>query len=322
MAVPGRARLDRVFSQFPMTKENVMNDRRRFIKNSLCASLPLALASYPLFARAGTADVRLGVVAQRSFQVTESRWGELARYLTRAIGAGVEIVPVEIARAYSAVVDKKVDLFLANPNQTVILKHKQNARLLASMVGKDGPMFGGVILAKKGGKIQRVEDLRANLVAALGRQSAGGYLFQAHHTARKGLRPRRDYGIQLALNQDEAVHFLQQGKASAAFIRSGILETMEHEGKIAIDDFIVLDERKDANFPLRHTTELYPEHFMLALPHFDTFLAENVKKALIRLSPAEPAAHSAAIKGFVEPISTASLEAVMRALQAPPFEKA
>lgn len=297
-----------------------MIDRRRFVVASMSGTFAWGLnAAFPAYA--GEERIRLGITAQRGIKLTENRWQELAVYLGRSLHRAVEIVPVEITRAYGVAADKAVDLFLANPNQTLMLKYKQNARLLASVVGKHGPNFSGVIVARKESGIARVEDLKAKLIAALGRQSAGGYLFQAHHTARKGMRARQDYGVQFSVNQDEAIENLQNGKVSAAFVRSGILETMVEEGRIRMDDFVVIDERKDAGFPLRHTTALYPEHFMIALPHLDNAIADAAKKAVLRLTAGEAALQSAGIKGFIEPLSTAALENIMRELKAPPFEK-
>ncbi|MBI3284543.1 MAG: phosphate/phosphite/phosphonate ABC transporter substrate-binding protein [Burkholderiales bacterium] len=273
-------------------------------------------------APAANGRIRLGVTAQRGIRQTENRWQELAHYLGRSLGREVEAVAVEIAHVYGAAADKTVDLFLANPNQTLMLKHKQDARLLASVVGRHGPSFGGVIVAKKDSGVARVQDLKARLVAGLGRQSAGGYLFQAHHTAQQGLRARRDYGMQFCMSQDEAMQALQQGKTSAAFVRSGILESMADEGKIRLADFVVIDERKDAGFPLLHSTVLYPEHYLIALPHLDQALADGAKKAVLQLAPDQAAVQAAGIKGFIAPLNTASLEAIMKEMKAPPFEHA
>ncbi|MFZ6656734.1 phosphate/phosphite/phosphonate ABC transporter substrate-binding protein [Undibacterium sp. TJN19] len=269
---------------------------------------------------ASAESFKLGVNAPRSVQETQAQWQELGKYLSKATGKQIDIVPLEVSKVFGDASAKKVDFVLANPNQTLMLKVKLNAFLLASLNGKQGSVFGGVVVAKKGGSISKIEDLKGKPVSALGIQSAGGYLFQVYHLSQKGMQIKRDYGVFTTTSQDDSILAVQSGKSSAAFVRTGILENMAKEGKIKLDDFIILDERKDAKFPYLLTTELYPEYFVVALPHVSKDVAAEIKTALIKMTASETAAQTAGIKGFIEPLSTTALENAMRAVKAPPFE--
>ncbi|PXX43165.1 phosphate/phosphite/phosphonate ABC transporter substrate-binding protein [Undibacterium pigrum] len=263
---------------------------------------------------------KLGVNAPRSTQETLNQWQDLGKYLSKTTGKEVEIVPMEVSKVFGDASAKKVDFILANPNQTLMLKVKLGATLLASLNGKQGSVFGGVVVVKKGGSISKIEDLKGKPISALGIQSAGGYLFQVYHFSQKGMQPRRDYGLFTTTSQDDSILAVQSGKSSAAFVRTGILENMAKEGKIKLDDFTILDERKDSKFPFLLTTELYPEYFVIALPHANKDVAAEIKTALLKMPASDPAAQTAGIKGFIEPLSTATLENAMRAVKAPPFE--
>ncbi|MFZ6863504.1 phosphate/phosphite/phosphonate ABC transporter substrate-binding protein [Undibacterium sp. Ji67W] len=298
-----------------------MKDRRSFILNSLCAASGMILSTAGKNTWAENNIVRFGITSQRPATITRERWAEIGNYLSTSLNCKVEIVPIPISHVYRHVAENSVDFVLANPNETMLLKYKQNAKILASLNGMQGPLFGGVIVVKKSSEIKKIEELNQKSVVALGQQSAGGYLFQIHLMAEKGLYPHRQYGVVMADTQDEALHILESGKVSAAFIRTGVLESMAREGKIQPDEYVVLAERKDTTFQLRHSTELYPEHYVLVMPHVSKEATANFKTALLKLAPSDAAAQKANIKGFIEPLSIASLENVMRPLKVAPFEQ-
>ena len=298
-----------------------MKDRRGFIINSLYAASGIILSTFGKNTYAQNNAIRFGVTSQRPATITKQRWDELGNYLSASMNCKVDIVPIPIAHVYRDILESSIDFVLANPNETLLLKYKQHAKIIASLNGQQGPFFGGVIVVKKGSGIKKIEDLNQKAVVALGQQSAGGYLFQVHLMAEKGLYPHRQYGVVMAETQDEALSILNAGKVSAAFIRTGMLEGMAKEGKIQADEYVVLAERKDATFQLQHSTALYPEHYVLALPQVSKELETNFKNALLKLSPSDVAAQKANIKGFIEPLSIATLENVMKPLKIAPFEQ-
>jgi len=113
--------------------------------------------------------------------------------------------------------------------------------------------------------------------------------------------------------QDDLVMMVQRGLLDAAFIRTGVLESMEKEGRIKIDDFVIVDQRHDDNFSLLHTTPLYPEWYVSAMPNVDTAVVQKMKTALLKLAPAMPAAKTANINGFVAALPLDTMKAVVNA---------
>ncbi|TPW17529.1 MAG: PAS domain S-box, partial [Halothiobacillaceae bacterium] len=118
--------------------------------------------------------------------------------------------------------------------------------------------------------------------------------------------------------QDDIPLAVKSGVVDVGFVRTGLLESMQKEGKISIDDFIIIDEKKDV-LPLVHSTDLYPEWFLMASKKASDEVAAKIKTAVLALKPGDAAAKSAAIDGFVEPISLENLKTALKALKVAPY---
>ena len=154
------------------------------------------------------------------------------------------------------------------------------------------------------------------------RQAAGAYIFQTYHLQQKGIDPHKDFAsMKEGKKQDDLVMAVQAGNIDAAFIRTGILEAMEKEGKIKMGDFVVVDQNTTDGFPLAHTTALYPEWYLSSLKGTDTGKAEKVKMAALKLKSSDKAAKNAKIMGFVEPVSMDGMTDALKALKIQPFDK-
>jgi ABC-type phosphate/phosphonate transport system substrate-binding protein len=185
-----------------------------------------------------------------------------------------------------------------------------------------GPYFAGLIITKKGSGITKASDLRGKKVRGLSKASAGGYIFQAYHLLQQGIDVHKDCDFQQVHKQDDVVMLVQKGLVDAGFVRTGTLEAMEKEGKIRLEDFEVVAPRSDGNFPFPHTTALYPDWYITAMPDMDAALAAQVKAALLKLGPASEAVKAAQIRGFVEPLPIEPMKAAMRALKVLPESQA
>jgi ABC-type phosphate/phosphonate transport system substrate-binding protein len=154
------------------------------------------------------------------------------------------------------------------------------------------------------------------------RSAAGAYTFQTYHLMQKGINPHKDFAsFKEGKKQDDLVLAVKAGIIDAAFVRSGLLEAMQKEGKIKLNDFVVVDQRTGDGLPLLHTTELYPEWYLSALKGTDSALTTKVKDAALSLKPQDPAAHYAKIKGFVQPVSMDSMKAALKALKIKPYDQ-
>lgn len=275
----------------------------------------LALAAVP-----ASAEIKVGVNAPRGELDAMALWGEMGKYLTGKVGDAVIIVPLKVADLVNATAQGQVDMVIANPIQGAVISEKNGAVPLLTLNNASGSQFAGVIIADKDSGIKTAEGLKGKKIMALDKSSAGAYIFQVYHLVKKGLDPRKDASMVEAKKQDDAPLAVKAGLADAAFVRTGILESMQKEGKLTLDEFVIIDERKDPGFAFVHSTELYPEWMLLATPKASDDAKTKVKAALLAVTPDTAMAKAAGIKGFVEPIPLDALKDALRTLKAPPFD--
>ena len=266
-------------------------------------------------------EIKVGVLAPRGELKANARWQEFAQYLSSQMGQAVVIVPLPPARVASTADSGKIDFLLSHSPHTVYVEEKLGAKVLATLNTKAGPRFGGVIVTKKGSGITSADDLRGKNVMSLKfKAAAGAYIFQTFHLTQKGIDPHKDFAsIREGKKQDDLVLAVKNGLIDAAFIRTGLLENMQREGKIKIDEFEIVDKRTDEGFTLLHTTALYPEWCLSALPSVSSDDAAKMADAVFGMKPDMPAATKARIKGFVKPIPMDGIKQALKTLHIAPF---
>jgi ABC-type phosphate/phosphonate transport system substrate-binding protein len=283
---------------------------------SLLGSIVSFVLLLPLNPSVVHAEIHFGVNAPRGVNEALTTWGELGKYLSAEVGQPVKIVPLKVMDLVADVVLQDIRFVMVNPVQMVHLQDIFHATPLVSLNSPLGPRFAGVIIAKKGSGITHAEALKGKRVVALGRTAAAAYMLQAYHLLKRGIDVHKDFAsFQPAQKQDDLAMLVQKGVADAAFVRSGLLEEMEKEGKLKVADFEIIDQKRGDDFAPVHTTVLYPEWYVAATAKTDAALAQRVKAALLRLTSTTEAARVARINGFVEPLALDEWKALVAALR-------
>ncbi len=288
----------------------------------LFISAGLVSSFMPTYIPTAEASIDIGVMAPQGPLKAMKRWIEYGRYLSEKLGEEVRITPLSPPNMIPVARVGSVDFTLANPTMAVILQESYGAKPLATLKKNTGSFFAGVIIAKKGKGITKAEHLRGKKVMALKfRRAAGAYTFQTYYLQQKGIDPHKDFAsFTEGKRQDHLVLAVGNGDIDAAFIRSGLLENMAKEGKIKLEDYVVIDQRKDS-LPLLHTTQLYPDWYLSAMKGTDPALAKRVKTATLEIQAESKAAKRANIKGFVEPVSMNSMKTALKALKIKPYNQ-
>ncbi|VAW68657.1 hypothetical protein MNBD_GAMMA09-2069 [hydrothermal vent metagenome] len=268
-----------------------------------------------------SADINLGVLAPRGELKAKKRWNDFASYLTEKTDQKVNMIALSPRNVIDAVENSQVDILLINPVLTAKIEKLHGANLLATLNKNSGSVFAGVIVAKKGSGIKTAEDLKNKKVMSLKfRVAAGAYTFQAYHLYKQGINPHKDFAsMRASKKQDDLVLAVKAGMIDAAFVRSGILESMQKEGKIKISDFVVIDQHASDELKPVHTTQHYPEWYLFSLNSVDSSIAEKIKAAALAIKADDAVAKKAKIKGFVEPISLDGMKSALTALKISPF---
>lgn len=264
--------------------------------------------------------IKLAINAPRG-SVETAKWTALVKQLSAKVGKDILIMSYPPAKIGDAVANGEVDFALVNPVSAVIVNVKYNARPLVTMKAQGTPYFAGVIIASQRSGITKIADLKGKKV--MGYQigtSAGGYVFQAYHLLQKGINPQKDFALfKEARRQDEIPLEVELGLMDAGLVRSGVLESMAKEGLIDLSKIVVLDQKRD-ELPQLHSTDLYPEWFLMAGENTDAELADKLKAAALSVKAKDPAAKEAGIDGFVEAISLDGLKKALKALKLAPYE--
>jgi diguanylate cyclase (GGDEF)-like protein/PAS domain S-box-containing protein len=179
--------------------------------------------------------------------------------------------------------------------------------------------FGGVILVPSHRTdLNSLKDLDGKRIATASLLSFGTYLIQAYELALAGIKPG-SY-VETGLPQDLIVGALLEGKADAAFVRTGVLEALLREGKLAANQVRVLNPQKYPGYPLALSTRLYPEWPVVAMPHVPDEVTVRIAGALLSLPHGGSQALSMGLYGFTVPADYEPVRAMMRELRAPPFD--
>lgn len=291
------------------------------MSRTMCRLIVIFVLFLALIPNVFAQQLKIGVLAPRGELKANARWHEFSQYLSSELGKEVLIVPLPPARVTAAADSGKIDFLLSHSPHTVYVEEKLGAKVLATLNTKAGPKFGGVIVAKKGSGIVTAADLKGKNVMSLKfKAAAGAYIFQTFHLRQQGIDPHLDFAsIREGKKQDDLVLAVKNGLIDAAFVRTGMLENMQREGKIKLDEFEIVDRRDTDGFPLFHSTELYPEWCMSALPNVTEDNAGKMADALFKLKADMPAAVKARIQGFVKPVGLDGIKQALRMLHIAPY---
>ncbi|MGM0768568.1 MAG: PhnD/SsuA/transferrin family substrate-binding protein [Pseudomonadota bacterium] len=273
-------------------------------------------------------ELTLGVIAYRPPDIMMAQYRPLAEYLSEETGLKVQLEVLsqdEMNRALSA---NQLDLFLTNPSHFLVIRsHRSVTGVLATLLRQQGATttssLGGVIIRRRDREdLNRLEDLKGQVIASPGIHFLGGYQSQMYELETVGIEPRRSSRIKLVGSHDRVVRAVLSRDVDAGFIRTGILEEMSGESPQLRDQIEVLNPQKLSGFPYEVSTRLYPEWPLVALPHVDQLLVRRIAAALFSLNQDDPAARAAGIAGFAPPADYQSVELLARALRVPPYDRA
>lgn len=280
--------------------------------------------------RCGAEEVRIGVLAKRGEEIALREWSPLGAYLTEQLDCcRFVIVPLDFDEIIPSVKNKDIEFVFTNPGFYVELETLYGVSRIATLKNRIGDdvahEFGGVIFTLAGNReIGRIEDLAGRSFSAVESTSFGGWHAPLRELIDAGIDPGRDFaGFRFRGTHDAVVMAVLNGESDAGAVRTDTLENMSREGRIALDDFSVLESEAAAEtggFPFLVTTRLYPEWPIAKLEHTPLSLAEDVSSALIRIRPDNPAAVAAGIEGWTIPSNYQPVHDCLREVRAGPYE--
>lgn len=274
--------------------------------------------------------LNLGILALRPKPQMQQTWQPFADYLSAQLpGYRVQLHLLDHQEMLAAIQQRQLDFVLTNPSHYIVLRQKNGfSGSLATMIPKEGsrPLdsFGGTIFTRSNrNDIRGLQDTKGKRIACVGTGAGtfGGFQAQALelHRARITLKPQQL--MITGMPQDRVILAVVDGKADVGFIRTGLIEQFEREGRIPVGSLKILHRQNLPDFPFASSTRLYPEWPFVALPHVNARLAAKVAATLLSIEPGSPPLVAAGIHGFAIPSDYLPVEELLRELRMPPFDE-
>ena len=277
--------------------------------------ITLLLLAYSCTTISSGEVIKIGVLAKRGIGITHLRWTGLAFYLNAQFDhLKFVIVPLTFEEVEPAVETRQIDFLLTNPGMFVNLSFVHHlyavVTLKAKVLDNSITEFGSVVFTTSNRTgISNVTDIKNQRVAAVNEQSFGGWIAAYRELDLLGISINSFSSLDFLGTHDEVVYALGRGEADIGIVRTGTLELMASEGKIDLADYKSLhladhsaasdDDYK--NFPLMHSSRLYPEWPLIGLPHLSRTIAEQVSSKLLTMPADSEAARQAHITGWTLP---------------------
>ena len=251
-------------------------------------------------------EYKIGVLANRGPLQAFKEWKATADYLSTATGKTFSIVPLEYDQLPRWTNEKKIDFVLTNSAMYAELNKVYGVQAIATQVNqyKDQPLdkFGSLILVRRGSPVEDLSGLKGKSFACASRSAFGGWLMTVRLLHENGINPDSGFtSVRELKTHDNVIYAVLNGAVDAGSVRTGTIEKMVQEGKVNLSDFKVIHRISD-EFPLLHSTRLYPEYPMAVCRHVPAELRTLVGKVLVSIPPSEPSLTNAKIAGWKEPL--------------------
>ncbi|MEL7036470.1 MAG: PhnD/SsuA/transferrin family substrate-binding protein [Cyanobacteria bacterium J06592_8] len=271
--------------------------------------------------------IRVGVMAIRGVEATQKKWQPTLDYLSEKIpGYTFKFIPLEFDTIEDLVANQQVDFVLPNPGMYVELEWVYGARRIATLqnvrLGESYTQFGAVIFRRADrDDIQDLKDLKNQTFMAVNEIAFGGWQMAWETLKEAGVDPYRQFkDLQFGGSHDAVVYAVRDGVVDAGTVRTDTLERMELEGKINREDFVILNQQNQDQFPFALSTKLYPEWPFAVMPHTPVPLAEQVAIALMDMPSTNPAARAGRYEGWTIPANYQACHETLRNLRVRPYE--
>jgi ABC-type phosphate/phosphonate transport system substrate-binding protein len=256
-------------------------------------------------------EIKIGVLAKRGPELALQKWSATADYLSTALpGYRFDIVPLGFAEIHTAVMEERIDFVLANPAFYVELEKLYGVNRIATLINQDLPgqqltTFGGVIFVRADrNDIQNIRDLQDNSFMAVEQRSFGGWIMCWRELHQLGFDPKRFFSsLHYGKTHDTVVHAVRNSEVDGGTVRTDTLERMADAGTINLDEFRILNEQQNENFPFKLSTSLYPEWPFAAVKNTSIDLSRQVASALLAMDADEAAARASKSGGWTVPLN-------------------
>ncbi len=308
--------------------------RNSALFRSLCtAFIPLFLSVFllcPALLSAAPASqtVRIGVLAYKGKDVALKMWGPTGEYLQKKIPeSSFEITPLNFDEIDNAVGNNEIDFVIANSSIYVALESKYGVARISTMKNRgfkgSSTVFGGTIFCRAGREdLKTLADVKNKTFLAVDETSLGGWQAAWGEFHAAGIDPYKDFkDLSFTDNHENVVMAVRDGKFDVGTVRTDTLERMAEDGKIALNEFMVINRQPENGFPFLLSTRLYPEWPIARLEKTPEELARKVAIALLNMPSDSAAAVESKTYGWTIPLDYHAVHDLLKELRLGPYKE-
>ena len=299
-----------------------------FIPTPLFFLIILLLALYSATVKAENSFIRIGVLNNQNKPPLEviQQWYPTADYLAMTLpGYDFEIVPLGFYEIEAAVGKGKIDFILTNPGIFINLAARNWVTPMVTINNVIGDAsyssYASVIITRSDNeKINQLNSLKGVRFMAVNENSFGGFQMAWREMNKAGLNPHFDL-LQLIFvdNHQQVVKAIIDKKVDAGTVRTDTLEKMLEQGLIDKSMIKIINAKQSTDFPLVHSTAIYPEWPFSKVQHVSHNLSEKVTLALLRMPSDFPSRFSGGYAKWTLPRDYSSVHTLFKELKLPPY---
>jgi two-component system sensor histidine kinase TtrS len=279
--------------------------------------------------QAADQEVVIGVLAHRGDQACISKWTPTVDYLDEAIpGRDFQLLPLDLHEMSAALAEGKLDFILTNPGNYVDLERKFGVSRIATLknlhFGSPYTVFGAVIFTRADrDDIRELRDLDQKSFGAVSADAFGGFQMAWRELKQAGIDPYSDLSRLEFFDfpQDNIVFAVRDGRIDAGTVRAETLERMISDGRVAREDFHILNEHVLDDYPFAHSTRHYPEWAFAKVKRTPGALAKSVAIALMKMPADHPAVLAGDYAGWTVPLNYQPVHELFMELGIGPYQR-
>jgi PAS domain S-box-containing protein len=253
--------------------------------------------------------IKVGVLANKSYQQCLDQWSETIDYLTLKVPEYYfELVPLEFDEIEPAASNEEVDFLITNPAQFIVLYNLYRMPAIASITklfnGKSYDEYGSVVITRSDREdISSFAEIKNKTFLAVDKNSFGGWLMALNEFMLLGIDPYKDFkAVEFASSHDRVVEAVLSGQYDAGCVRSGVLEQSASLNPDILTELKVIRPRPpNEQIPFIVSTQTYPEWPIAAVDPERKRLNNMVATALITMPEDCSAAEKSQCGGWTIP---------------------
>ena len=281
-----------------------------------------------LAGHASATDVKIGVLSIRGPEDAIKFWQQIADHLNANItDHHFVIVPKSYKDMEQAVANGDMEFVVANPAQYIELSEKYGISRIVTQISHVGqiesPYIGSVIFTKANRTdISILSDLRGKSLVTASKTAFASWLVTRDELKRQGILSKDLASVQFTgSSSDKAVLAVKNSESDAGAVRTGVLEQLAQEDKIALSDFRIINQKHVEGFPFLLSSELYPDFAFARLKQTDKQLANRVAAQLLLLSHDTPTKRYPNPIGWSVPDNYDNVRKLLQEWRLPPYEE-